>query len=220
MKVNNDTCFYICIFSVSSLCERKWQVTGQGHNNRNNSMRSLSVLKRCVTKEDRCLAHSGWTQARRAKVRSCVCWSACLGKLSELAWDKTLKVSLIISVAPACTCLDDPLQTKQGPETFGENSAEQAISCCEMKPKTHFCWIHSEDGAFFRDLVPKCNLPLWNIPASEFSGTLPPRELTTCYPINTLEIGGQGYFSLQVGNLSNVTSISWKKKTNKTKPRN
>ena len=178
-------------------------------------MRSLSVLKRCVTKEDRCLAHNGWTQARRAKVRSYVCWSACLGKLSELAWDKTWKVSLIVSVAATCTCLYDPLQTKQGPETFGENSSEQAISCCEMKPRTHFCWIHSEDAAFFRDLVPKHNLPLWNVPASEFSGTLPPKELSTCYPINTLETGVQGYFSFQVGNLSNVTSYPERKKQNK-----
>lgn len=67
-------------------------------------MHSLSVLKRCVTKEDRCLAHNGWTQARRAKVRSYVCWSACWG--SSPSWPETklersVSLSLWLLLAPA-----------------------------------------------------------------------------------------------------------------------
>ena len=146
-----------------SLCGRKWQVTEEGHHNRNNSTRNLSVLKRRVTAEDECLAHNGRTQARRAEVKSYVCWSVCFGEPSTLAGDKTLKVSLVGSPAPPCTCLYDPLQTKQG-----QRPVEKTVS---NRP---FPAVKQSQGLTFVEFIPKKerSSEIWfqNI-ISFFSGT-------------------------------------------------
>ena len=120
-------------------------------------MRSLSVLKRCVTKEDRCLAHNGWTQARRAKVRSYVCWSACLGKLSELAWDKTWKVSLIVSVALLAPAFMTLCRQSRGQRPLGKTVLNrpfpavkwsQGLTFVEFIPKTR----HSSE-IWFQNII-------------------------------------------------------------------
>lgn len=196
----------------------------RGRNNRNNSMRSLSVLKRCVTLGDGCLAHNDRTQVRRAEVKSYLCWSVCFWEPHTLAWDKTLKVSLIGSLAPPATVFMTLCRQSRGQRPLEEINTKPAVSCCKMKPRT----------LTFVEFIPKkeqssqiwlwniISFFFWNIPAGEFSGSLDPRDPVICD--DTLAIGVQGCFSLRAVSLSNFNRGFWKEKqtythTDKTKPR-
>lgn len=54
-------------------CVEENKVTEEGCNNHNNSIHSLSVLKRYVMAEDECFAYNGKTQVKRAGVESHLC---------------------------------------------------------------------------------------------------------------------------------------------------